>query len=190
MQKSDECAAERARYISELLSKHMDYKERFLKGCSYAQKTSELFLKYIRRCEAPAEHVREHETRMLARKVDLRERQLKILDLWTLKKQQLDRCQQSVLLEATAKQNYFNFHFFLRHWKKIFKNLEWINTTGEAFLSHCYEGQLRNATREELDTYLDEYTTFKVDAKVCLNTPLVFDLVHNGRITSMHVPLV
>uniref|UniRef100_A0A9J2P1L7 DH domain-containing protein n=1 Tax=Ascaris lumbricoides TaxID=6252 RepID=A0A9J2P1L7_ASCLU len=148
MQKSDECAAERARYISELLSKHMDYKERFLKGCSYAQKTSELFLKYIRRCEAPAEHVREHETRMLARKVDLRERQLKILDLWTRKKQQLDRCQQSVLLEATAKQN-----------------LEWINTTGEAFLSHCYEGQLRNATREELDAYLEEYTTFKVDAK-------------------------
>lgn len=41
---------------------------------------------------------------MLARKVDLRERQLKILDLWTRKKQQLDRCQQSVLLEATAKQ--------------------------------------------------------------------------------------
>ncbi|VDK41952.1 unnamed protein product [Anisakis simplex] len=148
MQKNGESDAERARYIAELLSKHRDYKERFLKGCSYAQKTSELFLKYIRRCEAPAEHVHEHETRILARKRDLRERQQKILDLWTRKKQQLDRCHQSVLLEATAKQN-----------------LEWISSVGEAFLNRCSERQIRTATHEQLDAYLEEYTTFKVDAK-------------------------
>ncbi|EPB77743.1 RhoGEF domain protein [Ancylostoma ceylanicum] len=44
-----ETPQERVNVISELLSKHMDYKDRFLKGCIYAQKTSELFLKYIER---------------------------------------------------------------------------------------------------------------------------------------------
>lgn len=61
-----------------------------------------MFLKYIRRCEASPEHIRFHETRILALKENLRNRQMKILDLWMRKKQQLDRCHEACLLEATA----------------------------------------------------------------------------------------
>lgn len=61
-----------------------------------------MFLKYIRRCEASAEHIRLHEARLLALKENLRKRQMKILDLWMRKKQQLDRCHEACLLEATA----------------------------------------------------------------------------------------
>lgn len=47
----DWCAAttgtmqERIIQINEQLSKHHKYRERFVQGCTYAQKTSELFLK-------------------------------------------------------------------------------------------------------------------------------------------------
>ncbi|VDM59065.1 unnamed protein product, partial [Angiostrongylus costaricensis] len=94
-----ETPQERVNVISELLSRHMDYKDRFLKGCIYAQKTSELFLKYIERTSTGT-GVLDSE-RIIRMKSDLRERQSKILELWTKKKKQLDRCQQFVLMDAT-----------------------------------------------------------------------------------------
>ncbi|KAK5982177.1 CRAL-TRIO domain-containing protein, partial [Trichostrongylus colubriformis] len=97
-----ETPQERVNVISELLSKHMDYKDRFLKGCIYAQKTSELFLKYIERTSSgTGVHNRHDSERIMRMKSDLRERQSKILELWTKKKKQLDRCQQFVLMDAT-----------------------------------------------------------------------------------------
>ncbi|KAM3722372.1 Kalirin [Dirofilaria immitis] len=146
--RTGEDAKDRAHHMSSLLSKHMEYKERFLKGCSYGQKTSEMFLKYIRRCEASSEHIRLHETRLLALKENLRKRQMKILDLWMRKKQQLDRCHEACLLEATAAEN-----------------AEWIGIEGEAFLKRCLERQLNIADRESLEAYMDEYMTFKAEAK-------------------------
>ncbi|VDM96077.1 unnamed protein product [Thelazia callipaeda] len=143
-----EGAKDRAHHISSLLSKHMEYKERFLKGCSYAQKTSEMFLKYIRRCEASSEHIGQHEKRLLALKENLRKRQTKILDLWMRKKQQLDRCHEACLLEATASENH-----------------DWIVTEGERFLKRCLERRLSVADRESLESYMEEYMTFKAEAK-------------------------
>ncbi|KAK6730193.1 hypothetical protein RB195_006949 [Necator americanus] len=97
-----ETPQERVNVISELLSKHMDYKDRFLKGCIYAQKTSELFLKYIERTSTGSGvQNRVDSERIIRMKSDLRERQSKILELWTKKKKQLDRCQQFVLMDAT-----------------------------------------------------------------------------------------
>ncbi|VDO25930.1 unnamed protein product, partial [Onchocerca flexuosa] len=146
--RNGEDAKDRAHHMSSLLSKHMEYKERFLKGCSYGQKTSEMFLKYIRRCEASAEHIRLHETRLLALKENLRKRQMKILDLWMRKKQQLDRCHEACLLEATATEN-----------------AEWIGIEGEAFLKQSLERRLNMVDRESLEEYMDEYMTFKAEAK-------------------------
>lgn len=41
--------ADRAAYVADLLSKHMDYKERFGKGCTYALRNGDFLLRYIRR---------------------------------------------------------------------------------------------------------------------------------------------
>ncbi|KAJ1367241.1 hypothetical protein KIN20_028109 [Parelaphostrongylus tenuis] len=76
-----ETPQERVNVISELLSRHMDYKDRFLKGCIYAQKTSELFLKYIERTSTgTGVHNRLDSERIIRMKSDLRERQSKILN--------------------------------------------------------------------------------------------------------------
>ncbi|MCP9259924.1 Kalirin [Dirofilaria immitis] len=148
--RTGEDAKDRAHHMSSLLSKHMEYKESTkITGLFIWTKTSEMFLKYIRRCEASSEHIRLHETRLLALKENLRKRQMKILDLWMRKKQQLDRCHEACLLEATAAEN-----------------AEWIGIEGEAFLKRCLERQLNIADRESLEAYMDEYMTFKAEAKV------------------------
>ncbi|VDK70409.1 unnamed protein product [Litomosoides sigmodontis] len=107
-----------------------------------------MFLKYIRRCEASGEHIRLHETRLLALKENLRKRQTKILDLWMRKKEQLDRCHEACLLEATA-----------------IENTEWIDVEGEAFLQQVMERRINLKDREALETYMDEYMAFKAEAK-------------------------
>lgn len=95
---------ERIAQINEMLSRHHKYRERFVQGCIYAQKTSEIFLKYIRRSPVKASCRLEHETRITQLKAELRDRQSKILELWVRKKNQLDRCQSFLLLDASAQQ--------------------------------------------------------------------------------------
>ncbi|KIH55226.1 hypothetical protein ANCDUO_14621, partial [Ancylostoma duodenale] len=138
-----ETPQERVNVISELLSKHMDYKDRFLKGCIYAQKTSELFLKYIERTSTGCGVQNRHDSeRIMRMKSDLRERQSKILELWTKKKKQLDRCQQFVLMDAT------------RH-----VLVDWLCGEGERRLSEFFsKGVADQAT-------LEDFYTFKLAVK-------------------------
>lgn len=44
---------DRAAYMADLISKHMNYKERFTKGCSYALRNGDFLLRYIRRANVP-----------------------------------------------------------------------------------------------------------------------------------------
>ncbi|PIO53371.1 hypothetical protein TELCIR_25296, partial [Teladorsagia circumcincta] len=138
-----ETPQERVNVISELLSKHMDYKDRFLKGCIYAQKTSELFLKYIERTSSgTGVHNRLDSERIMRMKSDLRERQSKILELWTKKKKQLDRCQQFVLMDAT------------RH-----VLVDWLCGEGERRLSEFLGKGVADAAT------LEDFHTFKLAVK-------------------------
>ncbi|VDL78284.1 unnamed protein product [Nippostrongylus brasiliensis] len=138
-----ETPQERVNVISELLSKHMDYKDRFLKGCIYAQKTSELFLKYIERTSSgTGVHNRLDSERIIRMKSELRERQSKILELWTKKKKQLDRCQQFVLMDAT------------RH-----VLVDWLCGEGERRLSEFLGKGIADAAT------LEDFHTFKLAVK-------------------------
>lgn len=99
-------------FISQQIAKHLEKKDRFLRGCSYARKNSELFLKYVRR--SVASHVLagagvQNSARLIEGRVNvdmdkLLERENKVMEFWRKKKIQLDQCQQYVLLEASARQ--------------------------------------------------------------------------------------
>ncbi|VDM65929.1 unnamed protein product [Strongylus vulgaris] len=155
--RAGETPQERVNVISELLSKHMDYKDRFLKGCIYAQKTSELFLKYIERTSSGVQNRLDSE-RIIRMKSDLRERQSKILELWTKKKKQLDRCQQFVLMDAT------------RH-----VIVDWLCGEGERRLSEFIsKGIADQATLEDFHTFklIVKEERAKIQTLLCMAGPI------------------
>lgn len=93
----------RASQVSVTLSDHIAHRDRFQKGCQYAQKTSDLFLRYIDRC-VPSSQQRECSQHVHKLRKKVREQQSRILELWARKKRALDRCQQYLLLEASREQ--------------------------------------------------------------------------------------
>nr|ACI49192.1 hypothetical protein Csp3_JD03.001 [Caenorhabditis angaria] len=95
---------EKVAFITDLISKHMQLKERFIKGCIYAQKNGDFFLRYIQRTNVRQTERRKHEERIARIKSDIRDRQSNILELWVNKRAQLDRCHSYVLLDATSQQ--------------------------------------------------------------------------------------
>ncbi|GMT00671.1 hypothetical protein PENTCL1PPCAC_22845, partial [Pristionchus entomophagus] len=95
--------AQRASLVSISVSDHLAVRERFQKGCQYAQKTSDLFLRYIERC-SPSSQQRECSQHVLCLRKKVREQQSRILELWAKKKRELDRCQQYLLLETSREQ--------------------------------------------------------------------------------------
>ncbi|CAB3408479.1 unnamed protein product [Caenorhabditis bovis] len=135
---------EKVDFILELLEKHMEYKDRFIKGCCYAQKNGEIFLRYIQRTNVRShERRRIHEERIAHMKEDIRDRQSNILELWMKKKTQLDHCHSYVLLDASRIQ--------------IF---DWLNGEGEQKLRE-FEKRGRNTT----DKNSDEFGSFKLLVK-------------------------
>ncbi|KAI1721835.1 rhoGEF domain-containing protein [Ditylenchus destructor] len=70
----------------------------------YAQRTSDILLKYIRRCGAPEEHMLAIENEVMTFKQSVRERQARILELWVQRKARLEQCQQAVLLQISCAQ--------------------------------------------------------------------------------------
>uniref|UniRef100_A0A8R1U3Q7 Uncharacterized protein n=1 Tax=Pristionchus pacificus TaxID=54126 RepID=A0A8R1U3Q7_PRIPA len=93
----------KATKVSMSLSEHLAVRDRFQKGCQYAHKTSDLFLRYIERCP-PSSQQRECSQHVLRLRKKVREQQSRILELWARKKRELDRCQQYVLLETSREQ--------------------------------------------------------------------------------------
>ncbi|KAL3855027.1 hypothetical protein ACJMK2_014257 [Sinanodonta woodiana] len=123
----DWCSTERANtadkptYILQLINKHNEQKEAFLKACTLARRTAESFLKYVNRnlhtlgmqlkFRSPEGHVKATLDQLL-------QQENVVIEFWTVKKKKLEACHQYVLFEQSAKQV-----------------LEWIHDYGEAYLN-------------------------------------------------------
>ncbi|XP_030643161.1 kalirin isoform X2 [Chanos chanos] len=136
-------------HVMPLISKHLEQKEAFLKACTLARRNAEVFLKYIHRnnvgTTGAAGHTRGPEQQVKAILNELLQRENRVLHFWTMKKRQLDQCQQYVVFERSAKQA-----------------LEWIQEEGEYYLStHSPPGETNEKTQE----LLKEHDEFRVSAK-------------------------
>nr|CAD7400280.1 unnamed protein product [Timema cristinae] len=162
---------DKATMVSQLINKHQEQKEAFLKACTLARRTAETFLKYTSRSLQYYSYQGEAGTRNADNRVKnilekLLSQENKVLEHWTQRKKRLDQCQQFVLFERSAKQA-----------------IEWIHDTGELYLStHTTVGQ----NKEETETLLSEHNEFKGTAKetrerVKLLIQLADSLVEKGH---------
>ncbi|CCD63884.1 CRAL-TRIO domain-containing protein [Caenorhabditis elegans] len=135
--------ADRAAYVADLLSKHMDYKERFGKGCTYALRNGDFLLRYIRRSTVNQSERKRHETKIADMKNNIRERQSNILELWMQKKLLLEGCQSFIFIEASAKEL-----------------LEFMKGEGNRKLKHFEKKGRRESTDDD-----DEFAKFKSEVK-------------------------
>ncbi|KRZ17746.1 Triple functional domain protein [Trichinella zimbabwensis] len=158
--KSSSRLQDKPSYMSQQIAKHKDNKERFLRGCSYARKNSDLFLKYVRRSmhqpqqQSVVISSKQVEGRVLQALENLRTRENHILSLWTKKKRRLDQCQEYVLLEASG-----------------LKFLNWIHDGGETYLMAHATNSLSRPVAEEL---LKEHDNFVAKAKEQLASVRLF----------------
>jgi triple functional domain protein len=162
-------SSEKAQVIVQLISKHQEQKEAFLKACTLARRTAETFLKFISRAyqfyaiQSPGNS----ESRVKGILDNLLSQENHVLEFWTLRKKAFDQCQQYVLFERSAKQA-----------------IEWIHDTGEAYLS-SRSTRVCNST-EEREALLKEHNDFKGTAKetrerVKLLIQLADSLVEKGH---------
>lgn len=162
-------SSEKAQVIVQLISKHQEQKEAFLKACTLARRTAETFLKFISRAyqfyntKSPGNS----ESRVKAILDNLLSQENHVLEFWTLRKKAFDQCQQFVLFERSAKQA-----------------IEWIHDTGEAYLT-SRTSRVCNST-EEREALLKEHNDFKGTAKetrerVKLLIQLADSLVEKGH---------
>lgn len=157
--------------VSQLLTKHQEQKEAFLKACTLARRTAETFLKYSARCLQYYASQGESKQRGPENKVkgileQLLKQENKVLEYWTARKKRLDQCQQYVLFEHSARQA-----------------LEWIRETGEHYLS---SRSTLGENSEETEALLKEHNEFKGNAKetrekVRLLLQLADNLVERGH---------
>ncbi|XP_074654482.1 kalirin-like isoform X2 [Tubulanus polymorphus] len=166
---TDKSGADKAQYLQQLINKHLEQKEAFLKACTLARRTAETFLKYVHRnIHTLGMHMktRSPETQVKITLDQLLKQENLVLEYWTMRKRKLDHCQQFVLFERSAKQA-----------------LEWIHDTGEFYLStHTNVG----SNPEETEGLLREHNEFKVTAKetrekVKLLLQLADSLVEKGH---------
>ncbi|XP_075229474.1 trio Rho guanine nucleotide exchange factor isoform X4 [Lycorma delicatula] len=155
--------------VAQLINKHQEQKEAFLKACTLARRTAETFLKYTSRSLQYYNYTGSEsgsETRVKVILEKLLSQENKVLEHWSQRKKRLDQCQQFVLFERSAQQA-----------------LEWIHETGEHYLStHTSVG----GTQEETEKLLREHNEFKGTAKetrerVKLLLQLADSLVEKGH---------
>lgn len=155
--------------IVQLITKHQEQKEAFLKACTLARRTAETFLKYTTRSLQYYEY-HQHgscEARVKSILDKLLAQENQVLEYWTTRKKRLDQCQQFVLFERSAKQA-----------------IEWIHNTGEAYLSS--RTNAIGKSRDETESLLREHNEFKGTAKetrerVKLLIQLADSLVEKGH---------
>ncbi|XP_030560757.1 triple functional domain protein isoform X1 [Drosophila novamexicana] len=161
-------SSDKAQTIVQLISKHQEQKEAFLKACTLARRTAETFLKYANRSQQYYQYPQGNCEAHVKSKLDkLLTQENQVLDFWTLRKKSLDQCQQFVLFERSAKQA-----------------IEWIHNTGEGYLSS--RTNLVGITREETEGLLKEHNEFRSTAKetrerVKLLIQLADSLVEKGH---------
>ncbi|KDR16954.1 Triple functional domain protein, partial [Zootermopsis nevadensis] len=169
--RDEDWCGDKATAVSQLINKHQEQKEAFLKACTLARRTAETFLKYTGRSLQYYNYQGETSTRNSENRVkNILEKLLcqenRVLEHWTQRKKRLDQCQQYILFERSAKQA-----------------IEWIHDTGEIYLStHTNVGQ----SKEETETLLFEHNVFKGTAKetrerVKLLIQLADSLVEKGH---------
>ncbi|XP_060654045.1 triple functional domain protein isoform X1 [Drosophila nasuta] len=161
-------SSDKAQTIVQLISKHQEQKEAFLKACTLARRTAETFLKYANRSQQYYQYPQGNCEAHVKSKLDkLLTQENQVLDFWTLRKKSLDQCQQFVLFERSAKQA-----------------IEWIHNTGEGYLSS--RTNLVGISREETEGLLKEHNEFRSTAKetrerVKLLIQLADSLVEKGH---------
>ncbi|KAH8395569.1 hypothetical protein KR222_000041 [Zaprionus bogoriensis] len=161
-------SSDKAQTIVQLISKHQEQKEAFLKACTLARRTAETFLKYANRSQQYYQHMHGNCEAHVKSKLDkLLTQENQVLDFWTMRKKSLDQCQQFVLFERSAKQA-----------------IEWIHNTGEGYLSS--RTNLVGISREETEGLLKEHNEFRSTAKetrerVKLLIQLADSLVEKGH---------
>lgn len=155
--------------IVQLITKHQEQKEAFLKACTLARRTAETFLKYTARSLQYYEYHQQGSSEARVKSIldKLLAQENQVLEYWTQRKKRLDQCQQFVLFERSAKQA-----------------IEWIQHTGEAYLSSRTHAIGKN--REETESLLREHNDFKGTAKetrerVKLLIQLADSLVEKGH---------
>jgi triple functional domain protein len=95
-------SSEKAQIIVQLISKHQEQKEAFLKACTLARRTAETFLKFISRAyqfyniASPGTS----EARVKSILDNLLSQENHVLEYWTQRKKAFDQCQQFVLFEV------------------------------------------------------------------------------------------
>lgn len=109
--------------ISQMISKHQQQKESFLKACTLARRNAETFIKYANRCSSynnnDGTHLlfRSAENKIKTTLEQILKEENNVLDCWSKRKRRLDQCQQFELVEHSTKQA-----------------LRWIRETGENWL--------------------------------------------------------
>nr|XP_024216575.1 triple functional domain protein isoform X4 [Halyomorpha halys] len=158
-----------ANSMAQLVAKHQEQKEAFLKACTLARRTAETFLKYTSRSlqyynYPTSEAGPEARVKVILDKLLSQEN--KVLEHWSSRKKRLDQCHQFVLFETSARQA-----------------MEWIQETGERYLeTHTNIG----TNKEETESLLGEHNEFKGAAKetrerVKLLISLADSLVEKGH---------
>ena len=132
--------------ISQVISKHQEQKEAFLKACTLARRNAETFIKYANRCSSynagNGTLSRNAESRVKVTLEQILKEENIVLDCWSKRKRRLDQCQQFVLVEHSAKQA-----------------LRWIRETGEHWLIsneivlNCSDESLLKSKHESLKEF-------------------------------------
>lgn len=166
---SGQINADKANAVGQLINKHQEQKEAFLKACTLARRTAETFLKYTTRSlqfyNYQSTGTSENRVKTILDKLLTQENH--VLEYWTQRKKRLDQCQQFVLFEKSAKQA-----------------IEWIHETGECYLTN--HATNLGSCREETESLLREHNEFKGTAKetrerVKLLIQLADSLVEKGH---------
>ncbi|CAH1789675.1 unnamed protein product [Owenia fusiformis] len=167
-------SGDKAQFLTSLLQKHQEQKEQFLKACTLARRTAEMFIKYVHRnvhtlgmtlrsCN-PDQRVKDFSP--VSTLDRLLQHENVVLDHWTKRKRRLDHCYQFMLFENSAQQA-----------------LSWLHNTGERYLSsHTDIGE----SKEEAESLLAEHNEFKGKAKdtrdkVKLLLEVADNIVDNGN---------
>nr|CDS19379.1 kalirin [Echinococcus granulosus] len=87
-------------YLNDLLSKHGEQKEAFLKACILARRTSELFMKYLHRQPPTTACRTKVEERIRSDMADLMAKEQAVLEAWAAQRRRFEECVKFVTVEA------------------------------------------------------------------------------------------
>lgn len=175
--------------IAQIISKHQEQKEAFLKATTLSRRNGESFLKYSSRCiqyyHPSSQRVssstiyRNAESKVKGILESILEREDGVLEHWSVRKRRLDECQQYVLVEHSARQA-----------------LKWIREVGEDWLhgqvSLAMISSPSNTDPSDLSERYKTLTEFRSQVKetkekVRLLIQLSENLIEKGHIHSASI---